>query len=388
MTMPARRPTPTLVIGAGPTGLAIAAALARRGLTYAHIDQATDIGHSWRHHYERLHLHTARKHSHLPGLPMPAGWPVFPSRAQVVTYLEAYAAHFGLAPELGVKVVRAAYQGGAWDVDTEPGPGFRAERLVVATGYNAVPKRVSWPGLDTFRGEVRHASEYLSGAMWSGKSVLVVGSGNSGAEIAIDLWEHGAKPSMSIRGPVHVVPRALFGMPTQHMSIALSHLPARVADRLSLPLTKRLIGDLSAYGIRRPTLGPLEMLEAQGRVPMVDVGTVALIKQGAIRVFPDIAQFGPSTVQFTDGRTLELGAVLLATGYGAGLGRFLVGADEVLDRRGLPRVHGREVRASGIAGLYFAGFRNPTTGALRESGLEAERIAQAIAKRHREPARG
>lgn len=369
-----------VVIGAGPAGLAVSACLKRVGQPHALIDKEATVGSSWRRHYERLHLHTAKDWSALPGMPFPRDYPTYPSRAQVVSYLERYAETMQLEPRLGVEVVRAARSGQRWLVETKNGGTYDARVVVVASGYNAVPERASWPGLDGFSGSVVHSSDYKNGQSLRGKRVLVVGSGNSGAEIAVDLWESGAQVAMVFRGPVHVVPRDAFGMPAQRMTLILSRLPAKIADKLSQPLRDLTIGDLTPYGIRRPPVGPLELLETTGRVPLIDIGTIALIKQGAITVYPNVASIAGSDVRFVDGRVAPFDAIVLATGYRAGLSRWLDGADTVLDARGLPREHGRE---SALPGLYFCGFRNPTTGALREIAIEAERIGEALAPRAR-----
>ncbi len=288
--MPAE--APVVVIGAGPSGLAVAGALAQRGIRAEVLEREADVGASWRHHYRRLHLHTEGALSTLPGLPAPAEWPTYPSRDAVVRYLEAYAAYFDLHPRFGATVtavsratedarekrLRVAIDG------AEP---LHAAHVIVATGYNQRPRRPKWPGLDSFPGPVLHSRDYADGAPFRGQRALVVGAGNSAGEIAIDLWEHGAASvSMAIRGPVHAVPRDLFGVPAQRVTVALRHLPARVADRLSAPARRLLIGDLRPWGIEAPALGPLEGIEREGRVPLVDVGTVQLIRQGAITVMP------------------------------------------------------------------------------------------------------
>lgn len=375
----------TLIIGAGPAGLAVSACLKRHGEPHALVDREPTIGASWRRHYERLHLHTAKEYSALPGMPFPVEVPTYPSRAEVVAYLDRYAAHMELEPWLGVEVTRAHHQDDAWHAETRDGRRYRAGALVVATGYNAVPNRADWPGLSDFPGVVLHACDYQNGAPFEGQRVLVVGSGNSGAEIAVDLWEsRAADVAMSFRSPVHVVPRDAFSLPAQRVTILMSRLPVRLADKLSEPLRRLTIGDLRPWGIQRPEVGPLELLETTGRVPLVDIGTIALIKQGAITVYPNIDRLEGDTVHFVDGRAHAFDAIVLATGYRAGLSRWLEGASAALDERDLPRVHGRE---SAIPGLYFLGFRNPTTGNLREIALEAERIAddlhhRSLARRH------
>ena len=222
-----------------------------------------------------------------------------------------------------------------------------------------------------------HSSAYQDGAPYAGQDVLVVGAGNSGAEIAIDLWEHGARVSLCVRGPVHVAPRDAFGMPAQLVGIAYSKLPVSVADALARRLLRLAVPDLAPYGLERPEKGPVKMLVEDGRVPLIDVGTLALIRQGHIRVVPGIEGFGEREVHFVDGKQLPIDAVVLATGYRARLDRFLEDADTLTGARGYPRWHGV---AGPVPGLYFCGFANPVSGALRESGIEARRIARSIAR--------
>jgi hypothetical protein len=368
--------TPTLLLGAGPGGLAAAACLRARSLPFVQLERATAIGPTWRNHYERLHLHTVRRHSALPMFPMPSEWPRYPSRAQVVSYLESYAAHFKLAPRLGVDVRKIAPQQDRWAVETSEGT-WSARNVIVATGYNRVPNLPSFPGIGRFEGSVVHSADYRHGRDLAGRRVLVVGCGNSGAEIALDLCEQGAEASMVVRGPVHVLPRDLFGRPAQATSILLSRLPLRIADALGGLILRLVVGDLSRWGIRRPAKGPLRMVVEEGRVSLLDVGTIARVKAGEITVTPGVAAFHPREVEFADGSRRPFDAVILATGYRSGLRSLLPSVEGVLSRRELPVVHGEQA----ASGLWFTGFRNPPTGALREIGLEAPRIAAGIAAR-------
>ncbi|GMV41939.1 MAG: monooxygenase [Myxococcales bacterium] len=368
-------PSHTVVIGAGPAGLAVSACLRQAGVPHDLLEQAGAVGSSWRRHYARLHLHTIKQLSALPGLPFPRDVPRYPSRAQVVDYLETYAERFGVAPRLGVRVERAWRDGDLWRVST-PGATFAGRHLVVATGYNRTPKQPEWPGQETFGGALLHSSAYRDGAPWRDRRVMVVGAGNSGAEIALDLWEHGARPLLCVRGPVRVVARDPLGIPAQVTSLALSRLPVRLADRIGASLTRRVTGDLSRWGLVEPEVGPVSQVRQLGRIPLIDVGTVALIKQGAIPVVPGIRAFLPDGVETVDGRRHLVDAVVLATGYRAALDGFLDGAAELCDDRGYPRWHGTQA----LAGLWFIGFSNPPTGALREVAIEARRIAAGIAR--------
>ncbi|MFT7579929.1 MAG: indole-3-pyruvate monooxygenase [Myxococcota bacterium] len=370
----------TLIIGAGPSGLAVAACLTEKGQACAVVDARATPGATWTTHYERLHLHTAKRYSHLPHKPMPKAYPRYPSRQQVIDYLADYAAHFKLALHLETRVTRAAHKDGVWHVTTEkaaqPGPTWTARNLVIASGYNGVPHLPPFPGRDDFQGEVVHSAHYGNGKRFAGKRVLVIGSGNSGAEIAIDLVESGASPALCIRGPLHVVPKEIMGMPAQRTTILMSKLPPRLADKLTYPIIKRVIGDLRQWGIQRPALGPLEQIAKRGRIPLIDVGTVALIKQGQIKVVGAIERFTAQGVVLTSGEAAPFDAIVMATGYRPALDRYLEGVESVTDDRGYPTVFGREAI---IPGLFFCGFRNPSTGALRESSIEARRIAKAIA---------
>lgn len=365
----------TIIIGAGPAGLAVAACLQQRGLDHLLIDRAAAVGSSWRNHYRRLHLHTVKHHSGLPGLPFPDHYPQYPSRAQVVDYLEAYAAHFDLQPALGEAVTQAQPVADGWQVQTDR-RRLTARHLVVASGYNAIPHRPDFEGLATFNGAVLHAAEYRDGAPFAGQSVVVVGCGNSGAEIAIDLFEHGAAAvTMIVRGPRYVTPRDLHGLPAQSTAIALNRLPRRLGDGIARLANRLTMGDLTQYGFQRPKAGPLTEVDRGGRVALIDIGTLALIKQGAIATAPAIARLEPDAVICVDGRRVPAQAIVLATGYRAGIHAFLDPAIAQLDDRGLPQHHGT---AGAAPGLFFCGFRNPSTGALREMGIEAQRIAAQI----------
>lgn len=366
--------TDALVLGAGPAGLAVAACLGRAGVGHRVLEASDRVGDAWHRHYERLHLHTEKRFSALPHRPWPADAPTYPSRQEVVDYLTDYARHFAIEPIFGQRVERAWTDGEAWLAATADAT-YRARALVVATGYNGRPHRPDLDGLADFAGPVVHSSEYASGRDHAGQEVLVVGCGNSGAEIAIDLDECGARPAIVVRGPVHVVPRDLFGRPVQGTSILLSRLPARVADALTLPIARLATGDLRPDGIVRPAIGPRQQIERHGRVPILDIGLVDRIKAGRVTVVPAVAGLDATGATFADGRRLPFDAVVLATGFESSIGEFLEAPAGVLDGRDRPRVHGAEA----APGLHFVGFRNPPTGALREIAIEAERIGRALA---------
>lgn len=373
--------TDVLVLGAGPAGIAVGGCLKREGVAFELLERASSVAPRWRDHYERLHLHTFRDLSRLPEHPWPLGVASYPSRDQVVAYFEEHARKHALSPRFEREVTTLRREGARWIATTRGAHGderWSAPRVVIATGYNRVPHRPTWPGEATFAGRVMHAADYRNGRDWRGKRAIVVGSGNSGAEITLDLFEHGASTAMCVRHPTHISPRDLLGViPTQVLGLGLGWLPPKLFDRLALPLTKRLVGDLSAFGISRPEQGPMELLQKTGRVPLLDIGTVELIRQGRVTVYPGIERFEGSDVVFVDGRRAPFDVVVLATGYHAALEGFLEGADRLVDGKGHPTVFGKE--HPDAPGLYFVGYRNPPTGAIHDIGKEAGRVARSIA---------
>jgi indole-3-pyruvate monooxygenase len=373
--------TDVVVVGSGPAGLAVGACLRRAGLDFMLLEKEQTLAPSWRRHYERLHLHTDRAHSGLPYFPMPKSFPRYPSREQVIEYLEAYAKAFSLAPRFGEDVLEARRGEGAWELKTQAAR-YRARALVLATGYNAAPVRPTWPGMEGYQGVVLHSSEYRTGEPFRGQDVLVVGFGNSGGEIAIDLFEKGARPSLVVRGTVNLLPRELLGLPILTWALALAQLPPRVADALSAPLLRMTFGNLSRLGLRKAPAGPLTELSTRGRVPLIDVGTVELIRKKSIHVRPGIAEFTRSGVRFEDGTEGSYQAVVLATGYHHQLGRVLHKLDGVVDGAGKAVTSGRE---TALPDLYLCGFYVAPTGMLREAGLEARRIVDGLSQKLRAP---
>jgi indole-3-pyruvate monooxygenase len=375
MTGAAAVETNTLIVGASAAGLATAACLARRGIDYVLVEQERHVANAWRNHYRRLHLHTSKGLSHLPFVPFPRGTPRYPSREQVVAYLDDYAARLAVPPRFGQRVASIARDGAAWRARTDD-TTYRARHVVIATGYTRAPHRPTWPGLDAFRGTVVHSSEYRDGAPFAGKRVLVIGFGNSGGEIAIDLCEHGARPLLAVRGAVNVVPRDFLGLPILAWGIALSVLPMRVADAVARAVAWLTVGPLRRLGLRPLPYGPMTQIRRTGHIPLLDIGTVARIKRGDIEVMSGVESFTPAGARFAGGAERDFDAVVLATGYRPALAAFLEPAAEVVDAEGVPTRSGAET----LPGLYFCGFYVAPTGMLREIGREAQRIARAIAK--------
>ncbi|MFE0453408.1 flavin-containing monooxygenase [Streptomyces sp. NPDC058914] len=369
---------PVYVIGGGPGGLAAAYALRSQGIRAVVVERADRVGASWRRHYDRLHLHTTRRLSALPGLAMPRRFGRWVARDDVVRYLEKYAEHHELELVTGVEVSRVERtpDGTGWLLHASGGRELTGSAVVVATGYNHTPHLPDWPGREAYTGDLVHASAYRNGTPYAGRDVLVVGIGNTGAEIAVDLVEHGAeRVRLAVRTVPHIMRRSTAGWAGQYSGILVRRLPVGLVDRLSRVAAGASVPDLSAHGLPRPDTG-LYTRARQGAVPVLDVGLIDAVRKGRIEVVAAVEGFEDGKVLLADGTRISPDAVVAATGYVRAL-EGLVGHLGVLDERGHPVAHGPRTPKN-APGLYFTGFTTPISGTLREVALDAKRIAKAV----------
>ncbi|MFD7629475.1 flavin-containing monooxygenase [Streptomyces sp. NPDC059851] len=404
------QPRPVYVIGAGPGGLAAAAALRARGIRAVVVEKTDTVGSSWRGHYDRLHLHTTRRLSALPGLAMPRRFGRWVSRDDVVQYLEKYAELHELELVTGVEVTRIERaphtddtedaeptsgrkrktgrkkkrkagrpESDAWLLHASGGRVLTGRAVVVATGFNHTPAVPDWPGRDAYGGRLLHARDYRNAEPYAGLDVLVVGVGNTGAEIAVDLAEGGAaRVRLAVRTAPHIVRRSTAGWPAQRSGILVRRLPVPLVDRLGRLIAKASVPDLSAYGLPRPTTG-LYSRVGQGAIPVQDVGLIDAVRAGRVEPVAAVDSFDGAEVVLADGSRIAPDVVIAATGYRRAL-EGLVGHLDVLDERGRPRTHGARTLPH-APGLYFTGFSNPISGMFREMALDAEKIAKVLARR-------
>lgn len=368
----------TAVIGAGPAGLATAAMLGRNGLPAVVLEQAPHVGATWRRHYDRLHLHTSRAFSGLPGLRFPRRCGRWVPRDGVVEYLEAYAARHELQIRFETKVERIGRGAGGWVLETTQGR-LRARRVVIATGKDRTPFLPAWAGRERFTGELLHSSAYRNPTPYRGKEILVVGGGNSGAEIAVDLVEGGAgRVLLAIRTAPQIVPRQVLGVPAQVVGMGIRRLPAAVGDRIVAGFQHVFVGDLSRFGMPKAEQGFSSDFLRRNAIPILDVGLIELLKRHAVDIVPGVEALTENEVVLTDGSRVSPEVVIAATGYRREL-EPLLGALDVLEPGGSPSVEGAHTHPR-APGLYFIGFTNALSGNLREFGIEARAIARAVSR--------
>lgn len=368
----------TLIVGASAAGLAVAKCLKDKEIDYILIEKSDTIAVNWQKHYDGLHLHTSKSWSELPGKKYATDLPKYPPKKAVVNYFKEYAEENSIHPIYHTEMISCEKINGKWRVNTQH-DSYECQNLVIATGMNHTPKMAHFKGLENYTGKILHSSEYKNGKEFSGKKVLVIGFGNSGCEQAICLHEHGAFPSMSVRSGVNVLPRDIFGMPILEASKFTKNLPAKIADFINKPIINFYIGDITKYGLKKHKYGPAEQLEKEKRVPLLDIGTLDLIKKGHITIYPDIENIQGKTIEFVDGRREDFDAIIMATGYDNSLKTFLeISEDHLRDLKHNPI---QKQKFFGNDQRYFCGFYLSPNGMIHEIAHEAQYIAKDIAKK-------
>ncbi|KAH7437664.1 hypothetical protein KP509_05G083300 [Ceratopteris richardii] len=378
-----------IIVGAGPSGMATAACLRMKGIPYIIIERAGCIASLWKERtYDRLKMHLSKESCRLPFKPFPDSYPTFVSRQQFIDYLEEYASEFGIQPRFNETVQSASFDEASqtWCVQTivvgpfAEGPRRKlthmARWLVIATGENAEMIVPELPGLNEFRGGYIHSSQYRNGDFYGGKKVLVVGCGNSGMEIALDLANCGADASIVVRSPVHILTREIFGMSTFSVAMRLmKSLPMWLVDYMLVSYSRLALGDTAVCGIERPKVGPLELKCKMGKTPVLNVGTFERIQAGDIKVRPAVERLTETGARFVDGTLEDYDAVIFATGYKSTVLRWLKDKENFFGVDSLPRDRACGQSWKGRRGLYVAGMCNK--GILGGS-TDAERIANDV----------
>jgi cation diffusion facilitator CzcD-associated flavoprotein CzcO len=375
---------PVVVVGAGPAGLAAAGALARRGVRATVLEAGEAVGWAWRRHYPFLRLHTTRRDSSLPGRPLPAGPDRYPGRNEVARYLEDYARWLGPDLRLRSPVRRVRPREGVWEVAKDAAV-LRARHVVVAAGFNRRPVVPELPGEADFGGPVLHSVRWDELGEVAGRRVLVVGLGNSGADLVEALCRAGARVAVAVRRPLHLVPLEMGGVNWRTWYRVAPGL-AFLAGRLGGPALRRLaphaaaafwcavhrarFGDLEGLGLRLQR--PAELLAHwhARRPPLTSGPFLERIRGGEVRVLPAVVGLESGAARLADGGRHPCDALVLATGFRPAL-------EELLPPEALPEPGGwpPDGRPGPLPGLWFCGYL-PELLRIRRA---ARRIARSVA---------
>jgi putative flavoprotein involved in K+ transport len=365
-----------VVIGAGPSGLAVARELEHRhAINTVVIDRAAAPAISWRTRYDNFRLNTSGFLSHLPGQRIPVKAGRWPTKEDMVGYFDDYVRRQHITLKLGCGVNRVEREGAGWRLDTSLGE-IRTRAIVLATGNYRTPIIPAWPGLGHFKGELVHSGNFGNAWPFRDRDVLVVGAGNSAADIAVQLANDGARRIwLAVRTPPHLVRRAMGGFPSDIFLELFARVPASTIDPI-IELSKRLMwGDLSAYGFHQPPLGLKATVEQRGRIPTLADELINAVRAGRVEVVAAVEALEPDQVILADGKTVTPEAIIAATGFSIDLDG-LVGHLDVLDECGKPRGG----FASHIGdGMFAIGYGIPPNGPLRAIRLHATPLAREIA---------
>jgi cation diffusion facilitator CzcD-associated flavoprotein CzcO len=365
-----------VVIGAGPAGLAVARQLEHQhGIETLVIDRASAPAISWRTRYDNFRLNTTGFLSHLPGQRIPLTAGRWPTREDMVRYFDDYVRRQNITLELGCEVDGVDRIGGGWRLDTSSGE-IRTRAIVLATGNYRTPTIPGWPGLSHFCGELVHSGNFKNAWPFRGRDVLVVGAGNSAADIAVQLANNGARRIwLAVRTPPHLVRRAIGPFPSDILLELFAWAPAGAVDPI-IGFSERLMwGDLSAYGFNQPPLGLKATVEQTGRIPTLADELVGAVRAGRVEVVAAVEAVERDMVILADGSHIPPAVIIAATGFSMDLDG-LVGHLGVLDERGKPRGG----FASHIGdGMFAIGYGIPPNGPLRAIRLSATPLAREIA---------
>jgi putative flavoprotein involved in K+ transport len=347
----------------------------RQGISALVVDKAPAPAMSWRNRYDNFRLNTNGYLSHLPGQRIPFSAGRWPTKEDMVGYFDSYVRQQHIRLALSNEVNRIERAAGGWRVDTSQGD-ILASAVVLATGRYRTPAIPPWPGLSRFTGELVHSIDYRNAWPFRDRSVLVVGAGNSAADIAVQLADNGARQvSLAVRTPPHLVRRAIGPIPSDIFLELFARVPAWIVDPVVARLNRLLLGDVSAWGFARPPLGLKATVEQRGRIPTLADELISVVRARRIDVVAAVAAVESERVILADGTAVTPDVIIAATGFDPDLNG-LVGHLGVLDEHGNP--------PGGFSsdlgdGMFAIGYGIPPNGPLRAIRLAATPLAGQIA---------
>jgi dimethylaniline monooxygenase (N-oxide forming) len=376
------------IIGAGSSGITVAKALKACGITADIFEKGSNIGGMWRYEndsglssaYASLHIDTSRDNLGYSDFPIPRHLPDFLSHHDFLTYLEAYADHFGVRDRIRcnseVKQVERGADG-KWVIRLKNGESRRYGHVIIANGHLWDPKYPQFTG--SFSGETIHSHHYRTAAPFEGKSVLVVGLGNSAVDIAVDLARRAKHVTVSTRRSAWIMPKYLMGLPTDQWSGFLSRklgLPTLLTRKIMAQAIKLGVGDQSRFGLRKPD-HPMWREHAT-----LSQDLLPYIGHGWLSVKPNVKLLDGKSVEFDDGSRQDFDAIIYATGYNTSF-PFL--DKKLFDPATEAGQLYRRMVALRHSGLYFAGLVQPVGPTIPLVEIQGEWLAAALSGAMRLP---
>jgi dimethylaniline monooxygenase (N-oxide forming) len=375
------------VIGDGSSGLAVLKALREQGVAAVCFERGSDVGGLWRYEndnglsgaYASLRTNASRLRMQYPSFPMPASYGDYPHHSEMAAYLDAYVDAFDLRPliRFGTTVERLEPDvAETWWITLDGGSrrGYRA--VVVATGRFWSPRLPTYPG--SFDGTVSHSHDYRTPDRFAGRRVLVVGAGNSAAEIAVEVSAVAERTLMSMRGGAHVLPRWIGRTPFDAGDVEpFNRMPWRLLNLIYGRRVARARGPV-------PASWPLPAHRLLEGIPIISSDVLPAVRRGDIIVKPAIDRLSGDGVRFVEGSEEQVDDIIYATGYRVSL-PFLSSSVVSADGRKFPMY--RRIAAIEVDGLYFAGFVDAPGGLLPIVETQGQWIAAVFTGRLHFPTR-
>jgi cation diffusion facilitator CzcD-associated flavoprotein CzcO len=381
-------PPTVCVIGAGSSGIAAVKALHERGFDFDCFETSDRVGGLWVYKnrnglsgaYRSLHINTSRDRMSYADFPMPASYPDFPHHTQIAAYFDAYVDHFGFRDRITFEttVTRAARRdGGGWEVTTDDGATRGYDALMVANGHHWDPRRPSFPGQERFTGVQIHSHDYRGDdpAFFAGRSVVVLGMGNSAMDIAVEASFHARQVLLAARRGAWVIPKYALGRPLDSVRPS-PHVPFAIRRRLQQAVLQLAVGDMERYGLPKPDH---RLLEAH---PTISDDALSRVAHGAITPKPNIAELTERTVRFADGSEEEADVVVYCTGYKVTFPFFDAG---LIAAPGNDLPLFRRVFHPGIRDVYFIGLLQPLGAIMPLAELQSEWVCDHLTGRYELP---
>jgi cation diffusion facilitator CzcD-associated flavoprotein CzcO len=371
------------------SGITACQVLQARGIEFDCYESGSQVGGNWRYlndndmssAYKSLHINTSREVMEYRSFPMRHDYPTYPNHVQIAQYFDRFVDYFGFRERIRfstdvASVVPAA--GGGWDVtvrrrDAERSNTRRYHAVLVANGHHWDPRwpEPAVPGADSFRGVQTHSHYYKTFDDYVGKRVLVLGIGNSACDIAVETCKVSERTVLAMRRGAHVVPKYLFGIPTDHLTTSpLAHLPyGRVQRAISQLILRAARGDVTKYGLPEPDhkLGQAH--------PTVSDELLVRLGHGDITVKPNIERIDRETVRFVDGTAEQIDIIVYCTGYKITF-PFLDEAVIAAPDNEISLYH--RVVDPAHPGLYFVGLVQPLGAIMPLAEAQSEWVADLL----------